>query len=369
MRVPFLDLKSVNKRFEREFKTAFDKFLNSSQIVLGEQTRLFEEEFAKYTGTKFCIGVSSGLDAIRLIFEGYKILGKLKPGDEIIVPANTYIASILGILHAGLTPVLTEPNPKTFNLDPVSAEKNITRKTRGILAVHLYGRVSHIDEITKIAQKYNLLLIEDAAQAHGATYKGKKAGNLGHAAAFSFYPTKNLGALGEAGAITTNDPELAEILLSLRNYGKTRKNFANHSGYNNRIDELQAALLRIKLKHLDNDNQKRKQIARLYLKNIGNSRVKLPYCENFERNVWHIFPVLVKNRKNFVKFLAKNGIQTQVHYPIPPHKQNALKDLPKTNLPITENIHNQEVSLPIYPTLPVKKVRFIIEKINNFGMQ
>lgn len=365
--IQFLDLKSVNKRFEEEFKKEFSNFLNSGNYILGTQVSKFEEEFAAYSGTKSCIGVSNGLDALQLIFKAYKVLDKLTDGDEIIVPANTYIASILAISNVGLKPVLIEPDIETFNIDISKIENAITSKTKAILGVHLYGQLYDVDGLEKIAKTNNLLLIEDAAQAHGAVYKdGRRAGNLSDVAAFSFYPTKNLGALGDAGAVTTNNIELATVISRLRNYGRTSSYQNDLKGYNCRLDELQATFLRIKLKHLDTDNIKRKEIVRVYLDNINSKNLLLPFCNDLKQHVFHLFVIRCKKRNELKDYLYKNGIETLIHYPIPVHKQLAYKEWKDYKYPITEQIHDEVLSLPLYPTLVEKQILEITIIINSF---
>ena len=366
--IPFLDLQKLNTRFETEFQEKFTQFLASGYYVLGEQVKRFEESFAAYCGTKFCVGVSNGLDALILILEAYKILGKLKEGDEIIVPANTYIASILGISKAGLKPVLVEPSLSTYNIDASQIEAAITPKTKGILVVHLYGQLVEMKPVQQIAKKHNLLVMEDAAQAHGAqTSNGAKAGNLSDAAGFSFYPTKNLGALGEAGAVTTNNAELTEIVQKLRNYGSSSKYVNQYKGVNNRLDEIQAAFLNVKLPHLDADNEKRREIAQRYLKEINNPLLELPKYANDASHVFHQFVIRTKNREKLRAYLTENGIGTMIHYEIPPHQQEAYKEWNHLQFPITEKIHAECVSLPIHPLLTVEEVTTIMTVLNSYS--
>lgn len=365
--IKFLDLHKINARFEDALKTSFQSFLDSGYYVLGNQTTNFEADYAKYCGVGFCVGVSTGLDAIRLIFEAYKVLGKLQDGDEVIVPANTYIASILAISQSGLKPVLVEPNEATFNLCPYNTIKAITAKTKAILAVHLYGQLCDMESLKDIAVTRDLLVIEDAAQAHGAIDKaGNMAGNLANAAAFSFYPTKNLGALGEAGAITTNDKMLFEILLKLRNYGTSQRYVSDIKGYNNRIDELQTAILAVKLPYLQKDNDRRREIAKTYLNYITNTKIQLPFFSYKEDHVFHLFVIRCKQRDALQQYLEKHGVQTIIHYPIPPHKQQAYTVFKTLNLPITETIHNEVLSLPISPVMSNDEVNEVISVINKF---
>jgi dTDP-4-amino-4,6-dideoxygalactose transaminase len=365
-KVPFLDLKSINLQYESEFKIAFDDLLQSGWYLLGNKIEIFEKEFANYCGTMHCIGVANGLDALILIIEAYKSLGIFKEKDEIIVPANTYIASLLAISKAGLVPILVEPNAEDFLLNSQQIESKITNKTRAIMPVHLYGQVCEMDSINEIAKRYNLKVIEDAAQAHGAIYKGKRTGNLGDASGFSFYPGKNLGALGDAGCVTTNDNALADQIKCLRNYGSKIKYEHIQKGINSRLDEIQAAFLSIKLKKLDSDNTNRQEIAANFLENIKNVNVILPELKNKASHVWHTFVVRVQNRDHFQNYLAQHGIQTVIHYPKPPHKQLAYSELAELSFPITEKIHNEVISLPISPILTVNQVQIVVETVNKY---
>lgn len=365
--IKFLDLHKVNARFEEEFKNKFRDFLNSGQYILGEQVGFFESNFANYCGSKHCIGTGNGLDALTLIFKAYMELGSLKKGDEVIVPANTFIASILSILHAGLTPVLVEPDKESYNLDPDKISGAITNKTKAILAVHLYGQLADMNEISKISKSNNLLLIEDAAQAHGAYNKeGKKAGSLADAAAFSFYPAKNLGALGDGGAVTTNDKALYELVKSLHNYGTFSKYVNEYVGFNSRLDEIQALFLNIKLPLLDSDNERRRTIAKRYLAEINNSKISLPKYDGTENHVFYVFVIQTKNREDLKAFLVKNNIESLIHYPNPPHQQKALKAFKNLKLPITEYIHDSVLSLPISPVMSEEQVTNIIHVLNNY---
>lgn len=365
--IKFLDLQKVNARFEIEFKKEFQKFLESGYYILGNGVSEFETNYARYCGTKYSIGVSNGLDALVLIFKGYIQLGKLKKGDEIIVPANTFIASVLAILEAGLKPVFVEPNIKTFNIEVLEIKKHISKKTKGILSVHLYGQLSDMLAINNLAKAHDLLVIEDAAQAHGATsVNGKRAGNLGNAAAFSFYPAKNLGALGDGGAITTNNEELAIIIKQLRNYGTVSKYKNELLGVNNRLDEIQALFLNVKLKYLDRDNEQRRAIANRYLNEIINTNISLPYYDRSQNHVFHQFVMLVNNRSDFITYLKSKGVEASIHYPIPPHKQQALIMYKDLKLPITEQIHDTCVSLPISPVMSSQEQTKIINIINSF---
>lgn len=364
--IKFLDLQKINKQYEVAFEEKLKAFMQKGWYILGDEVKAFETNFANYCGTKYCIGVGNGLDALVLIFKAYIQLGKIKKGDEIIVPANTYIASILAILEADLVPVLVEPILETYNLDSRKIQEKITPKTKAILAVHLYGQLSDMNSINEIAETNNLLVIEDSAQSHGAISGNKKAGNLGNASGFSFYPGKNLGALGDAGAITTNDNELAKMLFSLRNYGSEKKYVNDFIGVNSRLDELQAGFLNIKLPNLDNENRVRKEIAKRYLSEIKNDKITLPFYDNSENHVFHVFVVRTKNRDELQEFLLANNIQTLIHYPIPPHKQKAFSFLENLSFPITEKIHNEVLSLPISPVMTKDEVDFVIEILNKY---
>ncbi|SFU40340.1 dTDP-4-amino-4,6-dideoxygalactose transaminase [Pustulibacterium marinum] len=365
--IKFLDVHQINNRFEKELKEVFARFLDSGYYVLGTETKKFEADFAAYCGAQFCVGVGNGLDAIRLIFEGYKALGKLQEGDEVLVPANTYIASILAISQAGLSPVLVEPEEETFNLNPDELESKITLKIKAILAVHLYGQLANMNRLNAIAKANNLLLIDDAAQAHGARDdKGKMVGNLCDATAFSFYPTKNLGALGEAGAVTTSNNELFEMIQKLRNYGSAERYYNQVQGFNCRIDEMQAAVLNVKLSILDADNSYRRAVTKRYLSEIKNPKIQLPkYSGNLD-HVFHLFVIRCKQRDALKQFLEENGVQTVIHYPIPPHKQQAYKDWNHLSFPITEQIHKEVLSLPISPVMTADEVSELINIINQF---
>ncbi|MFC6097757.1 DegT/DnrJ/EryC1/StrS family aminotransferase [Flavobacterium qiangtangense] len=364
--IKFLDLQKINQQYEVAFEEKLKAFMQKGWYILGDEVKAFETNFANYCGTKYCIGVGNGLDALVLIFKAYIQLGKIKKGDEIIVPANTYIASILAILEADLVPVLVEPILETYNLDPREIQEKITPKTKAILAVHLYGQLSDMNSINEIAVKNNLLVIEDSAQSHGAILENKKAGNLGNASGFSFYPGKNLGALGDAGAITTNDDELVKMLFSLRNYGSEKKYVNDFIGVNSRLDELQAGFLNIKLPNLDNENRFRKEIAKRYISEIKNDKITLPFYDNSENHVFHVFVIRTKNRDELQEFLLANNIQTLIHYPIPPHKQKALSFLENLSFPITEKIHNEVLSLPISPVMTKDEVDCVIEILNKY---
>jgi dTDP-4-amino-4,6-dideoxygalactose transaminase len=365
--IPFLDLKKINAKYGEQINEAMARVVDSGWYILGKEVEDFETNFANYCGTKYCFGVANGLDALILIFRAYKELGLMRDGDEVIVPANTYIASILAISANNLVPVLVEPDIATYNINHNLIEQKITNKTKAILAVHLYGRVAEMAKINEIAKKYNLKVIEDSAQAHGAIENNKRVGNLSDASGFSFYPGKNLGALGDGGVITTNNSELANILKALRNYGSHQKYQNIYKGFNSRLDEMQATILNIKLKSLDSQNQERQKIAKFYCENIKNSQIILPnYPQNEQSCVWHLFVIRCKNRDELQKYLQQNGVQTVIHYPIPPHKQGAYQEFNHLHLPITEQIHNEVLSLPIYPGLQHKDVVKITNLLNFF---
>lgn len=365
--IKFLDLYQINQNHKKDLVAAFERVLDSGWYIMGKELAIFEEDFAKYCGTKHCIGVANGLDALILIIKAYKELGFFKDGDEILVPSNTYIASILAISANNLKPVLVEPNILTYNIDPNQLEKSVTDKTVAILPVHLYGQLCDMEGITAIATKYNLKVIEDCAQSHGARdNSGRKAGNFGDAAGFSFYPGKNLGALGDAGAITTSDDELAQAIKALLNYGSHVKYQNKYKGINSRLDELQAALLSVKLTTLDQETEYKRKIAERYLAEIKNPKIVLPNVGKREAHVWHLFVIRTTNRDALQGYLTENGIQTVIHYPIPPHKQEAYKEWSHLSFPISENIHQEVLSLPISPVLSIKEVDSIITIINKW---
>ncbi|MGY0393092.1 DegT/DnrJ/EryC1/StrS family aminotransferase [Bizionia sp. KMM 8389] len=365
--IKFLDLQAVNERYDSAFQEKFAQFLQKGHYILGAENGLFETEFASYCGTKYCIGVSNGLDALVLIFKAYIELGILSKGDAVLVPANTYIASVLAVVESGLKPVFIEPNKQTFNIEVSEVEKQINSDVKAILVVHLYGQLADMESLSLVAKKHDLLVVEDAAQAHGArNSKGVKAGNLGDAAGFSFYPSKNLGALGDAGAVTTNNKDLAEVIAELRNYGASEKYIHKRVGYNKRLDSLQAAFLNIKLPDLDSDNAHRRQVAKRYLNEINNPKLQLPFYDNSKNHVFHVFVVQVANREAFVAYLESNDIATLIHYPIAPHKQKALEKYADLDLPITEAIHKSVVSIPMSPILSDDEVSYIIKVINNY---
>jgi dTDP-4-amino-4,6-dideoxygalactose transaminase len=369
--INFLDLKAINAQYSAELKDACARVIDSGWYVLGNEVTEFEKEFSTYCETKHCLGVANGLDALVLILRAYIELGVMQKGDEVIVPSNTYIASILAISENGLIPVLVEPDINTFNLDPKLIEQAITAKTKAILTVHLYGQVTCMDEINAIAKKANLKVIEDCAQAHGALYannKGQntKVGCLGDAAGFSFYPGKNLGALGDGGAVTTNDTELANTVAALRNYGSHEKYKNLYKGMNSRLDEIQAAMLRVKLRYLDNEISARQAVASAYLKGIDNPLIELPVVENPNAHVWHLFVIKTTQREKFTSYLTDNGVQSLIHYPIPPHQQTAYKELENESFSISEQIHKQVLSIPISPVISEVEVENIIQLINDY---
>ncbi|MBZ4034433.1 DegT/DnrJ/EryC1/StrS family aminotransferase [Flavobacterium sp. 17A] len=366
--ISFLDLKKINEPYETAFQEKLKLVLTNGWYILGKEVETFEKAFAEYCNTKHCIGVGNGFDALVLIFKGYIELGKLKKGDEVIVPANTYIASILAILQADLIPVLVEPKLETYNIDPDLIQEKITAKTKAILVVHLYGQMCEMDKISEIAKKNNLIVVEDAAQSHGAINNQQLTiNNLNSAIAYSFYPGKNLGCLGDGGAITTNDSELAKVLFSLRNYGSEKKYHNEYIGVNSRLDELQAGFLNLKLPNLDSDNEKRRKIAKRYLEEIKNDKIILPFWDISNNHVFHLFVIRTENRDKLQEYLTQNNIQTVIHYPIPPHKQNAFSEWNALSFPITEKIHNEVLSLPISPVLTDTEIDFIIEILNQYN--
>ena len=372
MKVPFLSLHDVTAKYKDEIHEAALRVIDSGWYLQGKENESFERNYADYIGTKYCIGCANGLDALIWIYRAYIELGVMQPGDEVIVPANTYIASILAITENGLTPVLIEPNPDTLEIDDSRIEAAITSKTKSILLVHLYGRLAMTEKIADLCKKHDLKLVEDNAQAHGCKYNGKRTGSIGDAAGHSFYPGKNLGALGDGGAVTTNDENLAKAIRALANYGSQKKYVFKYAGRNSRLDEIQAAILDVKLKHLDEDIRLRQQVADFYYEHISNPLVTLPKRLPHDENVYHLFPILVKNGKRDAlhDYLAENGVGTVIHYPIAPHKQecyaNESWNTPQQNLPITESLADEELSLPMSPCLTQEHVEYVVEKINGF---
>lgn len=373
MNIPFLSLKNVTAKYASEIHEAARRVIDSGWYLQGVENERFEENYAKYIGSKYCIGCANGLDALIWIFRAYIELGIMKPGDEVIVPANTYIATILSITENGLVPVLVEPNPNTLQIDENLIEERITDRTKAICIVHLYGRLAYTEKIAELCKKYTLKLIEDNAQAHGCTYSGIKTGNLGDATGHSFYPGKNLGALGDGGAVTTNDEELAKTIRTLANYGSQKKYVFKYTGRNSRLDEIQAAILNVKLAHLDEDLKERQKVAAYYYENINNPLITLPERLDDANNVYHLFPIIVKgkaNRDRLQTYLAENGIGTVCHYPIAPHKQecykNASWNMPILSLSITERLADEELSLPMSPCMTEEEVKIVVECLNKF---
>lgn len=366
--IKYLPLKQINDRYDAELREAVGRVMDSGWYLKGEHTQRFEKNYATYIGTKYCVGVANGLDALTLILRAYIEKGVMQPGDEVIVPANTFIASILSISECGLTPVLVEPSIDTFQIDDSQIEEVITERTKALMIVHLYGRCAYTEKIGMICKKYNLKLIEDNAQAHGclATMDNgqrRRTGCLGDAAAHSFYPGKNLGALGDAGAVTTNDKELAQIIEELGNYGSSKKYVFDYQGRNSRLDEIQAAMLDVKLRHLDEDNQRRQAIADYYINNVKHPEILLPTPS---QSVYHIFPILCERRDELQQYLKENGVETMIHYPIPPHKQACYKEWNDLSFPITERIHRQELSLPCHPAMKQEEADQIVSLLNRF---
>ncbi|MFA0581960.1 DegT/DnrJ/EryC1/StrS family aminotransferase [Vibrio breoganii] len=364
--IPFLDLKAINKQYHKELKQACARVIDSGWYIMGKELAEFEKEFADFCGAKKAIGVANGLDALMLTLRAWKEIGRLQDGDEIIVPANTYIATILAISENNLVPVLVEPDPATFNITADNIAKSITVKTKVILPVHLYGQISPMREIVDLANQHNLLILEDCAQSHGAMIDGKKAGTWGDAGAFSFYPGKNLGALGDAGAIITDDEELFNILNALRNYGSHEKYRNKYKGLNSRLDEIQASMLRVKLRHLQRETYARQKVAKLYLSGIKNSLIELPKVTNQAGHVWHLFVIKTEKRDMLADHLNANGIQSLIHYPIPPHKQEAYSEWEEKSFPISEEIHERVLSIPISSVISQEHVNKVISALNNF---
>jgi dTDP-4-amino-4,6-dideoxygalactose transaminase len=364
--IKFLDLKAINDSFEPELSNSIKRVLDSGWYLQGNEVNAFEEEYANYIGVKHCIGVANGLDALRLIFRAYIEQGLMKEGDEIIVPANTFIASILAITDNSLTPILVEPDIQTYNIDPFKIEEKISVRTKGIMVVHLYGQNAMNPEIQRLVDKYNLKLIEDNAQAPGAFYGEKRTGSLGHAAGHSFYPGKNLGCLGDGGAVTTDTDELASVIRTMANYGSKKKYVFDYKGLNSRLDEIQAAILRTKLPRLDTDNQRRCEIAQFYIDNIKHADIILPKLKVWNTHVFHLFVICCMRRDELQKYLMDNEIQTLIHYPIPPHKQKCYHEWNNFNLPITEQIHKEALSLPMSPEITKVELEKVCEVINDW---
>ena len=365
--IKFLDLQKMNLQYQNEIEEKLLNTFRSGWYLQGNEVKTFETNLATYLGTKNCIGVANGLDALRLILRGYIELGYLSLGDEIIVPANTYIASVLAITDNGLIPIFVEPDIKTYNLDISKIEEKITPRTKAIMIVHLYGQIIFSEDLKALANKKNLKIIEDNAQSIGAEWKGVKSGNLGDAAGFSFYPGKNLGALGDAGAVSTNDNELAKTIRALANYGSNKKYVNSYKGLNSRLDEIQASVLDVKLKYIDQDNNKRKEIAKQYCTGIQNTKIVLPNIPNDQNeHVWHLFVIRTENRDFLSDFLSERGIQTLIHYPIPPHKQECYSEYNQLHFPITEKVHREVLSIPISPVMTSEEVQKVISILNSY---
>jgi len=364
--IKFLDLKQITDKYSHEIHEAVSRVIDSGWYLQGKENEAFETNYASYIGTSYCVGVANGLDALNWILRAYIELGLMSEGDEIIVPANTYIASILAITDNKLKPVLVEPALNTYQIDDDKIEEAITERTKGIMIVHLYGQCAYTDKIGKLCKKYNLKLIEDNAQAHGCMFKGAKTGSLGDASAHSFYPGKNLGALGDAGAVTTNDKDLAETIRALANYGSAQKYVFKYKGRNSRLDEIQAAILDVKLEYLDKDNAIRKEIAAYYLQHITNSKIVLPEVVDWDAHVFHLFTIRCTMRDDLQRYLAEHEIQTLIHYPIPPHKQACYKEWNQLSFPVTEQIHREILSLPMGPCLEKDEIEQIVAVLNLF---
>ena len=373
--IPYLPLRQINALYDTELREVISSVLDSGWYLKGEATQRFEQHYAQYIGTRYCVGCGNGLDALKLILQAYIEMGVMQRGDEVIVPANTYIASILAVSACGLKPIFVEPSPDTLQIDDSLIERAISPQTRAVMIVHLYGRCAYTAHIGELCKSYGLKLIEDNAQAHGCEYNGLRTGALGDAAGYSFYPGKNLGALGDAGAVTTNDEALATVVRSLGNYGSSRKYVFDYLGCNSRMDELQAAVLDVKLRYLDRDNQRRKDIAARYEREVSNPlvRLRIDGNENTVRaslesrdSVHHIFPIFCERRDDLQKFLADNGVETQIHYPIPPHKQHCFAEWNHLSLPITERIHAQELSIPCHQALNDAEIDQVVELLNAF---
>ena len=364
--IKFLDLQKITAKYADEIHEAVLRVVDSGWYLQGAENERFEHNFANYIGTDHAIGCANGLDALIWIFRAYIEMGVMQPGDEIIVPANTYIATILAITENGLTPVLVEPRLSDYQLDDSLIESHITPRTKAICIVHLYGQCAYTEKIGELCKKYNLKLVEDNAQAHGCLYNGRKTGSLGDAAGHSFYPGKNLGAFGDAGAVTTNDKELADTVRALANYGSNKKYVFRYTGRNSRLDEIQAAILDVKLRHLDEDVALRQSVAKRYCSEINNPKIILPAISDWSAHAFHLFPVRCAERDRLQQYLTECGVQTIIHYPIPPHKQECYSEWNSLSLPVTELIHNEELSLPISPVMSDEEVSAVIEAVNNF---
>ncbi len=366
MQIKLLDLQAITMQHAEEYEAAARRVIESGWFLQGRENETFERDYARYIGTPHCVAVANGLDALKLILRGYKELGVMQDGDEIIVPANTYIATILAITDNQLVPVLVEPTWENLELDISRVEEAITPRTKGVMTVHLYGRIAYNDALGDICRRHGLKLMEDCAQSHGCTYKGVKTGALGDAAAHSFYPGKNLGAFGDAGAVTTGDAELASVIRALANYGSQKKYVFRYVGINSRMSELDAAVLDVKLKYLDEDNRKRQQLAAYYYDNISNPLITLPGRLSDENNVYHQFPILCERRDELQQYLQEGGVQTLIHYPIPPHKQECYREWNNRCYPITERIHQQELSIPMNQVVSREEAETVVGLVNNF---
>lgn len=364
--IKFLDLEKITASYEPELSEAANRVIRSGWYLSGDENRMFEKEYAQFIGCGHGVGCGNGLDALSLTFQALKELGRLHTGDEVIVPANTYIASVLAVSETGLKPVLVEPDPATLEIDPVRILESVSGKTKSLLLVHLYGRCAYNKDIEQICRDNSLILIEDNAQAHGCRYGQRRTGSLGLAGCHSFYPGKNLGALGDAGAVTTDDKELADTIRALGNYGSSQKYVCKYRGRNSRLDEIQAAVLRTKLKRLDTDNDKRRKIAEIYYSGISNPKIFIPPTPDMQSNVFHLFPVFTEKRDELQTYLQENGVQTLIHYPIPPHKQQCYANLKNLRLPVTERLAATELSLPVSPVMSHTEANEVVRLINNF---
>ncbi len=364
--VKFLDIQKITQKYSDEIHEAVNRVVDSGWYLQGKENEKFETDYARYIGTEYAIGCANGLDALILIFRAYVEMGIMQLGDEVIVPANTYIASILAISENGLKPILVEPSLETYQIDDSKIEEAITERTKAVLIVHLYGQCAYTDKIGDLCKKYKLKLVEDNAQAHGCKFNGRKTGSLGDAAGHSFYPGKNLGAFGDAGAVTTDDGELAKVVRAVANYGSQKKYVFKYCGRNSRLDEIQAAVLDVKLKHLDEDIAMRKEVAKYYIEHIANPQIILPAINDWGAHVFHIFTIRTKKRDELQKFLMDNGVQTIIHYPIPPHKQECYREWNDLSFPITEQIHNEELSLPMSPVMTKNEVKTVVEVLNDW---
>lgn len=364
--IKFLDLQKITQKYSEEIHEAVDRVVDSGWYLQGKENECFETNYSQYIGTKYAVGCANGLDALIWIFRAYIEMGVMELGDEVIVPANTYIASILAISENGLRPIFVEPNLDTYQIDDHLIEAAITSRTKSILVVHLYGQCAYTERIGELCKKHHLKLVEDNAQAHGCLYSGKKTGSLGDAAGHSFYPGKNLGAFGDAGAVTTNDKELANIVRAVANYGSTKKYIFEYIGRNSRLDEIQAAILCVKLKYLDGDIAIRKEIAKYYIENINNPRIVTPIVLDWNAHVFHVFSIRCSQRDALQKYLATYGVQTIIHYPIPPHKQVCYREWNNLSFPITEQIHDEELSLPISPVMNEEEIKKVVELVNRW---